>query len=114
MKFFYEMQFKCWNKSCNEVLLYELIEKHLCPEDILQCSIDEKCKFEAKRKEVEDHMQNCPYSLEKCKWNINGCDKLIPKIIISEHEEMCKFQNIFCLLCKYEEIKPLEWNEIAK
>ncbi|XP_064389728.1 TNF receptor-associated factor 5-like [Halichondria panicea] len=83
---------KCPNRIvhcelCNEEGKYSVIVgRHIqtCPSVILECP--NKCNEKVKRKDIEEHRNECTFEIVDCPFKDVGCEVRLPRIRVEKHE----------------------------
>jgi len=49
---------------------------------------------------MKEHIKNCSTYIKKCKYGISGCNYISKQSELKEHEKLCEYRIVKCILCK--------------
>ena len=95
----YKVKLRCIyvSEGCTNIIEYEKYESHLkdCEFGQYTCLIP-GCSFVSKKKEILEHIENCPFLEVSCEF----CSIKIAKSILKKHYQTCRKFKRFCPICK--------------
>ncbi|XP_061118763.1 TNF receptor-associated factor 2-like [Conger conger] len=95
-------------KYCKEPFHFKSIKAHdeICPKYPMIC---EGCaKKKIPREKYVDHIKICSKFRTPCRFHVVGCDMLVEKEKIQEHERSCSYEHLNLLLHYIMGLKPLQ------